>query len=549
MNFSHDQLRALDCTKSCFILASAGSGKTKVLTDRFVAAMINGIEPHRILCITFTNAAADEMKSRIASQLKALYLNEDGYTKKYLEALTGETNITDINITKAEALYFVFLNEYHRLRIMTVHSLCQQLLQRYPIEAGINPNFEIIDSQEANAMISEARNNIFTQNPNLINKATQLFSRGIFMNLIQSVDRLRLAYFREQHNNITEYHTHISNQLGYDAELSHESKIDEDAVNKYLTKTGTIRKKLNTADQAIAEKILIHITNNHRLKTINRTMVLLETLTLIDEKYSANKAAANLIDFNDILIKTHRLITSSQVSDFILQQLSDTKMIMMDEAQDLNSVQWSIVQTLAYDIVTDPTQLKTIFVVGDIKQSIYRFQGADHRLMTDFIWWCKKMLGHANKNYDEIILKECYRTNAKILGFVDNLFRNRGWAFDNHYCNHTTNNINPDSSVQFIKFDDIVPKIKSITETDNDQSVMVLSRSRNAKMHEMINRLRQSGINVNQSNTTKLYDHTIVMDIIAILELCIDNRNRYKVFCLAKSPYLFEEPLTHSEIA
>ncbi|MDR1034518.1 MAG: UvrD-helicase domain-containing protein, partial [Holosporales bacterium] len=151
----------LDIANSCFVFASAGSGKTSVLVNRYVKALMSGISPREILCLTFTKAAAFEMESRILATLEKLCLNEDEFARHYLANVIGITDFDDGTLMAAERLFFDFQDDLHNTKITTLHSFCQDLLSKFPLEAGLNSNFEVIDESDASELMKMAKCNAF----------------------------------------------------------------------------------------------------------------------------------------------------------------------------------------------------------------------------------------------------------------------------------------------------------------------------------------------------------------------------------------------------
>ncbi len=146
---------ASDPAHSVWVSASAGSGKTKVLTDRVLRLLLGGTPPSRILCITYTKAAAAEMYNRIHHKLGAWVSMEPATLHDTLKELTGAPP-TDTMITRAQRLFAELLEAMPGLRIQTFHSFCQSLLARFPLEAGIAPHFTLIDEADGKALMEEA---------------------------------------------------------------------------------------------------------------------------------------------------------------------------------------------------------------------------------------------------------------------------------------------------------------------------------------------------------------------------------------------------------
>lgn len=153
------QRAASDPRASVWVTASAGAGKTKVLTDRVLRLLLDGAAPEDILCITFTNAAASVMKNRIRAELAKWATMDDAALDARLQRLTG-TRGNDERRADARRLLATFLNAGPRMRIQTIHSFAQDLLRRFPIESGIPPYFDVIDEDTARQYLREAQADI-----------------------------------------------------------------------------------------------------------------------------------------------------------------------------------------------------------------------------------------------------------------------------------------------------------------------------------------------------------------------------------------------------
>src|ERR1700754_2970098 len=159
------QRRASDPGRSVWVGASAGTGKTKVLTDRVLRLMLARTPPDRILCITFTRAAAAEMANRIAATLARWATQPDDELQLALGDLMGAPPPSDVQ-TEARRLFARVLDVPGGMRIQTVHSFCQSLLRRFPVEAGLPPHFELIDVRSAAEMLERVRRQVL-EDPDL----------------------------------------------------------------------------------------------------------------------------------------------------------------------------------------------------------------------------------------------------------------------------------------------------------------------------------------------------------------------------------------------
>ena len=129
------QHRASDPAASVWVGASAGTGKTKVLTDRVLRLLLGGTAPERILCLTFTRAAAAEMALRITRDLARWTVADDDALAASLKVLTG-AEPAQATLDRARRLFAAVLDVPDGLKIQTIHAFCQSLLRRFPLEAG-----------------------------------------------------------------------------------------------------------------------------------------------------------------------------------------------------------------------------------------------------------------------------------------------------------------------------------------------------------------------------------------------------------------------------
>ncbi len=153
------QRRASHPQASVWVAASAGSGKTKVLTDRVLALLLHETRPERILCLTFTRAAAAEMAVRINQRLASWATEPDEMVRGEIQSLLGKMPDDD-RLDHARRLFALVLDVPGGLKIQTIHSFCQSLLARFPLEAGIPPNFEAMDERSAAEMMLTARDTV-----------------------------------------------------------------------------------------------------------------------------------------------------------------------------------------------------------------------------------------------------------------------------------------------------------------------------------------------------------------------------------------------------
>nr|MCU0912825.1 UvrD-helicase domain-containing protein [Paracoccaceae bacterium] len=142
----HLQARAADPAASVWVAANAGSGKTKVLTDRVARLLLGGVAPERILCLTYTKAAASEMQNRLFRRLGDWAMLDDARLRAELGTQA---------LRAARRLFARAIDAPGGLKIQTIHAFCAGLLRRFPLEAGVPPDFEEIDDRARRLMIEE----------------------------------------------------------------------------------------------------------------------------------------------------------------------------------------------------------------------------------------------------------------------------------------------------------------------------------------------------------------------------------------------------------
>ena len=148
---THQQRLAANPKKSVWVGASAGTGKTKVLSDRVLRLLLEGADRTKILCLTYTKAAAVEMSSRIAERLSKWAVMKEEDLEEELINLYGElpdnAKETKKLKSKARQLFAILLDTPGGMKIKTIHSFCEEILKRFPLEANISPYFEIMDER------------------------------------------------------------------------------------------------------------------------------------------------------------------------------------------------------------------------------------------------------------------------------------------------------------------------------------------------------------------------------------------------------------------
>jgi ATP-dependent helicase/nuclease subunit A len=534
-----------------------------------------GINPREILCLTFTKAAAFEMESRVLSILEKLCLNDDDFTRRYLADTIGMTDVDDEIMTTAKHLFFSFQNDLHSTKIMTLHSFCQELLSKFPLEAGLNAGFEVVDENDATELMKTAKRSaleaLWKTDPRSIRAMAGLVSEYVFEDLVNKALSFpaRLINFFESNSNLEDYEQKLESffHLGETVEFTEEFNDyiaeffqDKNLEEVLLTSTGSIRKRLSDIENKIAHIVYKNNVLKKKSVLIRKTLSFLKIIKIIFDEYQNLKKKNNVIDFDEILYATNYLFTQSYAKEFVMSKFYESvRCIMIDEAQDLSQLQWKIISIFSEDILTNHESNKTMFVVGDVKQSIYRFQGADGDSFPRFYEECKKSLASVGKYLKVAHLTKSYRSLPKILTVVDAVFENCDfWADNCEYRHHVAYRQDGDGIVEFIELfgeepcdqaEQISDFIRGLPASEIliPSEILILTRSRNEVSELIMKELSRSGIKVASPDCLDFTQNLLIMDVISLVNFCI-NYDRYSLCCILKSSYIFEHPLSDNDL-
>ena len=494
-----DQARASDPMASVFVSANAGTGKTKVLTDRVLRLLLSGANPDEVLCVTYTRAAAAEMRNRIFKRLAdwaiipAHALGDD-------LAKMGIATASQIMLRRARSLFAEILDNDDGPRVETVHSFCQSILQRFPIEAGIAPHVKLADDDEQARLKALARTNIL-QNPspelvaailmiaeatsedqasdianNFINRATDLGTADCITRVAAhfkddlgiedaAVSRARLSKALEAVDiealravsialAASDKKTQTGRAAKIDVWLAQAASGDDTGrVEKFsylveaLFSKGKPRASLSNADirknfpavddiqRKIIAKIEPFIADEAAQLCRDWTLALYLYGTAFQAEYKRLKTQRGLLDYNDLITLTNDLLAKSAASQWVAWKLDNgIGHLLIDEAQDTSPAQWQLLRQLVdaffdgegaeplprkspVDGITPPP--RSVFAVGDFKQSIYSFQGADPAVMN----LNRRDLAHrataAKADFRDVALSVSFRSTSPVLDLVN----------------------------------------------------------------------------------------------------------------------------------
>lgn len=420
------QRRAADPAGSVWVAANAGSGKTRVLTERVARLLLEGAPPQKILCLTYTKAAAAEMQSRLFGMLGGWAMMEETALRDQLGALTGGD--IKIDLDQARRLFAEALETPGGLKIQTIHAFCDSLLRRFPLEAGAPPSFRMLEGREQKALVAEIMDNlaggpVFQDIAALLNEdAVESLAQDVIANrdrfagevdevviaeafnaappfdqdaarlaAIEALDDQALLAMIAAYATGTATEQEKANRLS-DAFEAKGVTLADGLKKDFLTGKGTPLVRVATKASKAAEPNWEALTNHlfdiavavreAQLAAVaaNRTARLMRFGAALVQKYETAKAAHALLDFDDLVGKARALLTSSEMAQWALYRLDGgVDHILVDEAQDTSPEQWAVIRAIAEEFHAGEGARdggRTLFVVGDEKQSIYSFQGA-----------------------------------------------------------------------------------------------------------------------------------------------------------------------------
>ncbi|GGE55635.1 double-strand break repair helicase AddA [Actibacterium pelagium] len=479
------QVTAARPDASTWLSANAGSGKTRVLTDRVARLLLDETPPQRILCLTYTKAAASEMQNRLFERLGEWAMMPDNKLRKALDELGIERAVDDETLRRARRLFARAIETPGGLKIQTIHSFCAALLRRFPLEAGVSPQFVEMDDRSARRLREEVLETLADQeNPETFDGLVRYASGDDLSGLISEITKHR-AEFSSQADaamiwdrfglpaGFDENDLLAKVYLGGETELirylcaglEQGSSTDAKAAAKLQAFQGPTRDMLPLLEgvflfgakskapfgakvdsfptkatrDALADlmprlnALMLRVEDARAqrlaLAAAERTHALHRFAQDFLPEYEHRKQLRGWLDFDDLILKSRDLLTDPGVAQWVLFRLDGgLDHILVDEAQDTSPLQWQVIDLLAQEFTSgigarDDTQ-RTIFVVGDKKQSIYSFQGAD----PDGFDRMKDHFGTKLLQVDQTLadrqLEYSFRSAAPILQLVDETFTN-----------------------------------------------------------------------------------------------------------------------------
>jgi len=654
------QQQASDPNASVWVNASAGSGKTTVLTHRVMRLLLSNVKPEKILCLTFTRAAAAEMANRITAKLSYWATCSDNELNASLSDLQGFAPDSK-QMTDARRLFAAMLACPGGMRIRTLHAFCQEVLRRFPLEAGLPPHFTVIEENDAYVLQQETLHNLLRQavdNPDteiagILNTLVQGLGESKLTDALQALwkDRTRLQSMLACVGGIDQFISNIRRQLELEPDETRESIIiaairpealpedDLKRVAHVLLKSGVRARKrgeelaawltlspaerqdrfINYADSFFTEKgeffksytdtktnklmpeaediLRLEATRllsvRERLETAEtaaRTASLIRFGAALMQGYEQRKKQQAALDYDDLIDISEKLLQRSGIAPWILYKLDGgLDHLLVDEAQDTSRAQWRIVAALADEffagVSARTNRSRTLFVVGDEKQSIFSFQRADPEAFREMKGYFERRITEAEKHYAPVSMRVSYRSAPAILQAVDTIFaaaanvngvsaekvehraaepkpgqalksgRVEIWPLlksekrDNDALWYLPVVYQEEHDPQAELARMIATKIKNIVDSRQAQpgNIMVLLRRRGRFADLMVRALKKHAIPVTGVDRMRLVKQLAVMDVLALLQFALLPEDDLNLAAVLRGPLLdiSEDDLLH----
>ncbi len=646
------QMQASDPAASAWVHANAGSGKTYVLAQRVVRLLLAGVDPSKILCLTFTKAAAANMSIRVFDILSRWTAMDDAGLSAALIAIGAQDSS---NLKRARKLFAHAVETPGGLKIQTIHAFCERILHLFPFEANVPAHFEGMDEQRQRQLMEEARLETMHaashEQKQELTQALQVIaaeaSGRTFDELIRDAIKLRESIHTHGALPDSEFAKALGARLGLmpgdnpetmireileggisparwmeivvalkesgvnDAKLANSYQLSQSATRTknrldhylsiFFTGKGEPRKGLKgrllkkTVDDSIEADIQREMTRVVTLTeklsaahTVARSVALHRVAREVLTSYARLKQMRGLLDFDDLVDRTCNLLSRSDAAWVLYKLDAGIEHILVDEAQDTSPQQWRILTELAGEFFAGEgarKAVRTFFVVGDEKQSIFSFQGAAPR---EFGLNARSFAGRINNakmQFADVRLTVSFRSASEILSGVDKVFgipaNYKGLSLDDEVSTvHQAwksdlpglieiwkpvaalekpgsdgwlmpVNAPPEHSPASILAKRIAAKIQSLLHPVSKEAVhddagqlrpirggdiMILVRRRNAFFDAVIRELKIAGVPVAGADRLKLMEHIAIMDLVAAGRAALLPQDDFTLACLLKSP-------------
>ncbi|MBL8661083.1 MAG: double-strand break repair helicase AddA [Rhodospirillales bacterium] len=649
------QRQATDPKASVWVGASAGTGKTKVLTDRALRLMLNGTRPERILCLTFTKAAAAEMESRINFELGLWAKTPEFELQAALVRLLGRP-ADELELHRARTLFPAVLDAPGGLKVLTIHAFCQSLLGRFPLEAGLAPHFSVMNERDTVEALAAACETLLVQVQSPADPLAQAFAlvgahlqESAFRTLIKTLagHRGRLALALRHYGSATAAASALRRHLGIGsdettarlmADACDESAFDGSALRAaaealltggkkdrergavvaewlaadsarrveifdaycrvFLTKKEKVRAILmskacagNTCDAAKAlcaegQRLVSFAARRRSAACADTSAAVLNLADALISAYTRYKDLHACLDYEDLIERAADLLEQEGAAWVLFKLDGGIDHVLVDEAQDTSPEQWRIVRAMTAEFFSragSGSATRTVFAVGDVKQSIFSFQGADPALFLENGRHFAEDVVTAGQSWREVKLSVSFRSTRAVLAAVDAVFsmddNSDGVALEGEPIEHAvsagragdgglvelwpplkaqredmpepwrppveqTPSDSPRRRLAWVVARRIRAMLDGNTRLESKgrpvrpEDILVLVRRRKAFVEELVRALKSLGVPIAGVDRMELSKQIAVMDLVALGRFVLLPEDDLTLACVLKSPLI-----------
>jgi ATP-dependent helicase/nuclease subunit A len=638
----HEQRRAADPRASAWVSANAGSGKTKVLSDRVLRLLLAGTPPGKILCLTFTKAAAANMAIRVFERLGRWVTLEEEALVAELVALEGCRPDPD-TLRLARRLFARAVETPGGLKIDTIHAFCERILHMVPFEANVPARFAVLDDTKSAELLEAVTGlvlNRAVQDSGCLGRAREIVSAHAagegFDTLIRQT--VREGWLFAEADGPAKALRRLRKRLHVPADVTPDSVVRtmlEEGVQPsewptmadalqtspavtdqkqaallraafaavdvrerlalyreiFFTGQGEPRASIVTKkiDAALKERLteeqarLLALDDTLKgAQTFERTEALFTLAAEIRRGLDAEKARLGALDFDDLIDKTLELLSRGEAAWVLYKLDRGVDHILVDEAQDTNPEQWEILRHLAEDFTAGAGaaggRTRTIFAVGDPKQSIYGFQGAEPRRFEESRKHWREAVTAADLPFEDVPLIVSFRSAKAVLSAVDATFavpdHYRGLSFDDTATGTVHETVRaqalglvelwpverpaeaeePDAWVLPVDAPErqsppvvlakrIARAIRTWTETGDEWGrrwrpgdILILAKKRSIAFFAVIRALKDAGVPVAGADRLDIGEHIAVQDLLAAGRAALLPEDDLTLASVLKSP-------------
>jgi ATP-dependent helicase/nuclease subunit A len=646
------QREASDPTTSAWVSANAGSGKTYVLAQRVIRLLLADTDPSKILCLTFTKAAAANMATTVFDTLAQWTALEDDALDAAIRAMSNAQPSPKLR-RRARQLFALALESPGGLKVQTIHAFCTRLLQQFPFEANVSARFAVLEDSAQRQLLEQTSLNVLLEGATapegalgralttaIIAASDQSFRTA----LKEAIDaRDVLMAWIERAGSIDAAVAELSETLGVAtgettetveaefftgsliaasewpavaAALAEGSKTDADHAARFdqvdrLTGADRLKTYLSifcTAELAPRKNIVTkaiqtkHPSLFQRLRaeqervcgllgrrravvTRDRTGALLTIAATVIRRYQAEKERRGVLDYDDLIDKARDLLGRVDAAWVHYKLDLGIDHVLIDEAQDTSPKQWEVVERLVAEFAAGAgargALRRSIFAVGDDKQSIFSFQGAEPEAFAGKRSAFKRAYDAGGLAFRPLEFKYSFRSVQAVLDAVDTVFKHpaafRGLTADQVPTAHTAvraqapglveiwPTVDPDERPQVEGWDapfdttsETSPRVKLARRIAKSVSlwiargdrvgdggkrrpvrpgdVLVLVRQRGPLFEAVIRALKNAGVPVAGADRLVLTEHIAVMDLIALADALLLPQDDVALAGVLKSP-------------